>query len=193
MIIMNVLQETAKDRVSPEVLDSLLHRLATGDKTALEQLYRETRAAVYGFSLSITKNGADAEDVLQETYIKAWNAAGGYSAKGNPMAWLLTIAKNLSLMKLREHSRYQDLEPDEWDALAVPDTSSAAADRHLLSAAMIILSDEERQIILLHAVSGLKHREIASLLDLALPTVLSKYHRSLKKLRNYIEGADAND
>lgn len=53
-------------------------------------------------------------------------------------------------------------------------------------AALNILSDEERQIITLHSISGLKHREIADLLNLKLTTVLSKYHRGLKKLKDAI-------
>ena len=53
-----------------------------------------------------------------------------------------------------------------------------------------LLSDEERQIITLHAVSGLKHRQIAELLDIPLSTVLSKYNRAIKKLRNKIEGGN---
>ena len=51
--------------------------------------------------------------------------------------------------------------------------------------------DEERRIVLLHAVTGMKHREIAALLELTLPTVLSKYHRALKKMRSTLEGDDA--
>jgi len=140
------------------------------------------------------KNPADAEDILQETYLKIWANAGKYTAKGTPMAWIMTIAKNLALMKLREKKRHQDLEPEEWDmSFHIPDTSGTTEDRHLLEAALNILAEEERHIILLHAVSGLKHREIAELLDMALPTVLSKYHRALKKLRKYIEGVEAND
>ena len=52
-------------------------------------------------------------------------------------------------------------------------------------------TDEERRIVLLHAVTGLKHRELAALLELPLPTVLSKYHRALKKMRSFLEGDDA--
>ena len=175
-------------------LDELLHKLASGDKAAFEQLYNETKAAIYGFALSITKHPSDAEDILQETYLKVWANADKYTAKGTPMAWIMTIAKNLSLMKLREKKRYKDLEPEEWDmSFHIPDTAGNTEDRHLLETTLAILSDEERNIILLHAVSGLKHREIADLLDLALPTVLSKYHRALKKLRTYIEGVEAND
>ncbi len=171
--------------------DLIIRRMATGDKEALAELYSKTRAAVYGFSLSITKNEADSEDVLHETYIRAWNSAVSYVSKGNPMAWLLTIAKNLSLMKLREHKKIHDLEDDEWNKIAVSDSSSAIDDRHFLNDALSILSEEERQIIMLHAVAGIKHREISTLLDIPLATVLSKYHRSLKKLKTHMEGADA--
>ena len=184
--------QTAYDKNSH--LDEVLKRLAKGDKTALEELYHETKAAIYGFSLTITKNPADSEDVLQETYLKIWANADRYTAKGTPMSWILMIAKNLSLMKLREKKRHQDLEPEEWDMeFHIPDSAGNTEDRHLLEAALNLLTLEEREIILLHAVSGLKHREIAELLDMALATVLSKYHRALKKLRKYIEGVEAND
>lgn len=175
-------------------LEDILERVALGEKRALEELYHETRAVIYGFSLSITKNPSDSEDVLQESYLKIWANAKNYNAKGTPMAWILTITKNLSLMKLREKKRYQDLEPQEWDmSFHVDSETGTIEDRHLLEAALNLLNEEERQIILLHAVSGLKHREIAELLDMALATVLSKYHRGLKKLRKYLEGVDAND
>lgn len=175
-------------------LDEVLKRLARGDKTALEELYHETKTAIYGFSLTITKNPADSEDVLQETYLKIWANADRYTAKGTPMSWILMIAKNLSLMKLREKKRHQDLEPEEWDMeFHIPDSAGNVEDRQLLEAALNLLTLEEREIILLHAVSGLKHREIAELLDMPLATVLSKYHRGLKKLRKYVEGVEAND
>lgn len=194
MVLFALLEDAGVEVQSNTRLDQLIHQIAAGDKDALAELYHETRAAIYGFSLSILKHAADAEDVLQETYIKIWANAGNYSAKGTPMAWILTIAKNLCLMKLREKKRHQDLEPEEWDMnFHIPDTAGNTENRHLLVAALGILSEQEKQIIMLHAVAGLKHREIASLLGLALPTVLSKYHRALQKLRTYIEGGNAND
>lgn len=169
-------------------VDNLIKKIAEGDKSALSDLYAETRAAVYGFALTMTRNRDDAEDILQDTYIKIWQNAVNYQAQGTPMAWILAITKNLSLMKLREHRHKQDLAPEEWDTLFHDaDPSATIDDRHLLEAALTILSDEERKIVLLHAISGLKHREIAELLSMALATVLSKYHRGLKKLRNYLE------
>ena len=61
--------------------------------------------------------------------------------------------------------------------------------QHVLSR----LGEEERRIVLLHAVTGLKHREIAALLELPLPTVLSKYHRAIRKMRADLEGDNAHD
>ena len=60
-------------------------------------------------------------------------------------------------------------------------------DRNVLLACMEQLSDQERQIVILHAVSGFKHREIAALLELPLSTVLSKYNRALKRLRQHLQ------
>ena len=63
-------------------------------------------------------------------------------------------------------------------------------DRALLEQALGTLEEQARRIVLLHAVTGLKHREIAQLLELPLATVLSKYHRALKKLKAQLEGDD---
>lgn len=175
-------------------LDVLIHKIGDGQKDALARLYENTKASVYGFALSFLKNGADAEDILQETYLRIWENADSYKAKGTPMAWILTITKNLCLMKLREKKKHQDLEPEQWDMeFHIPDTAGNTEDRHLLEAALNILLEEERQIILLHAVSGLKFREISDLLGIGLSTVLSKYHRALKKMKKYIEGVEADD
>ncbi|MDR3729716.1 MAG: RNA polymerase sigma factor, partial [Oscillospiraceae bacterium] len=160
-----------------------------GDQEALAQLYHRTRTAVFGLALSYLKNRHDAEDVTQDTFVRAWENAPSYRPQGKPMAWLLTIARNLSLMKLREKDRTESLPEEDW-ALPGPDDALTTEDRTVLSAAMSVLEDEEQRIVLLHAVTGLKHREIAESLSLPLSTVLSKYHRALKKLRRKLEGGD---
>lgn len=158
---------------------------------ALSDLYGRTRVAVYGFSLSYLKNGHDAEDITQDTFVQIWNHSSHYVSQGKPMAWILTIARNLSLEKLRKQSRIQDLSDNQWESFSIENPAFTTEDRVVLHAAFYSLSEEEQRVLLLHAVAGLKHREIAQILDLALPTVLSKYHRALKKLRLILEGDDA--
>ena len=172
-------------------LERLLSGVAAGDREALAQLYSRTRTAVYGLALSYLKNAQDAQDITQDTFVQVWDTAHLYRSQGSPMGWLLTVARNLALMKLRQSARQTELSDQEWDA--IPDDSARLSpeDRQVLQTALAVLSDEERQVVLLHAVTGLKHREIAALLELPLATVLSKYHRALKKLRVQLKGDDA--
>ena len=172
-------------------LEDCIARIAGGDKDALADLYNRTRPAVYGFALSIVKNAHDAEDILHDACLQVWNAAGGYRRQGKPMAWLLTVARNLALMRLRERGKTQELTDEEWSALPARAPDVTTEDRHVLRAALSVLSEQERQVVMLHAVTGLKHREIAQLLELPLATVLSKYRRALKKLNLLLEGDDA--
>lgn len=167
--------------------EQLLQKLAQGDREALAQLYAQTKGAVYGFALSILKSGHAAEDVMQDTYVRVYNAAAGYRAQGKPLAWILTIARNLALAKLREDKKEAPLR--EWAPPGEESGSFAgqSADRMALHAALTILSDEERQIVILHSLTGMKHREIAAIIGIPLPTTLSKYRRALFKLKKYLQ------
>ena len=177
--------------VQPDVLEGLMAGVAAGDQEALGQLYHHARTAVFGLALSILRHGHDAEDVTQDTFVRAWEKAEQYRPQGTPMAWLLAIARNLALMKLRERARTQDLPPEDWESFSIDSHDVTTEDRTVLTAALSTLSDEERQIIMLHVTAGLKHREIAQLLELPLSTVLSKYRRALSKLKQKLEGDDA--
>lgn len=168
---------------SAQALDRCIASAAQGGREGLAELYRLTHATVYGFALSIVKNAQDAEDVLQDVYLQVWQSAGSYRSQGKPMAWLLTIARNLALSRLRERSRTVSLPPEDWRARFAQVPAVTQEDRLALEALLEALSDQERQVVALHAVAGLKHREIAQLLSLPLSTVLSRYHRALKKLK----------
>ena len=106
------------------------------------------------------------------------------------MGWLLTVCRNLALMKLRQGARHADLEEEEWDAIPAQQEGLSVEERELLQTALGQLEEQERRIVILHAVTGLKHREISALLELPLATVLSKYHRALKKMRVFLKGDD---
>ena len=172
-------------------LQQLLICIAGGEREALAELYQRTRSAVYGLALSYLKNAQDAQDLTQDVYVQVWDRAEQYRLTGSPMGWLLAVCRNLCLMRLRREERHAALSKEEWDAIPARECGLDADERALLQGALASLTDEERRIVLLHAVTGLKHREIAALLELPLPTVLSKYHRALKKMRIFLEGDDA--
>ena len=175
-----------RETTDPAVLDQYIRQIADGDTRALESLYHETSASVYAYAVSVLKNTHDAEDVLHDCYLAVHSAAAAYSSSGKPMAWLITIAKNLCFMKLRERKKQADTEDDEFfiNEQYNADSALTPEDAFILNECMNELSDDERQIVVLHVVSGFKHREIAAFMDMALPTVLSKYHRALKKLKH---------
>lgn len=168
--------------------DRLILSIADGDMDALHKLYEQASSGVYGFALSITKNIHDAEDILQETFLSVYNKASDYKPQGKPMAWILTIAKNAALTKLRNANRTDEL--DDTHTLIEAQLSVTLNTEHRLIIERIfgVLDDREKQIVMLHAVSGLKHREIAALLDLPTGTVLSKYNRAIKKLKLMLKG-----
>ena len=162
-------------------------QLAGGDGNALEPLYELTHTGVYAFALSITRNIHDAEDVVQETFLRICDAAPRYRANGNPLPWIMTIAKNLSLMKLREYGRQDMLPYEDWEKLTAALPRVTSEDQLVLYAALYRLSAAERQLIALHVVGGFLHRECAEMLHLPLSTVLSRYNRAMRKLQHALE------
>ena len=102
------------------------------------------------------------------------------------MAWILTIVRNLCLNRIRAGKVCEEL-PEYDDLAGSSNDSDRVLDRMVLETAMSILDAEERQIVILHAMTGFKHREIAEILDLPTGTVLSKYNRAMKKMRKEME------
>lgn len=154
-----------------------------GGAAPLADIYKATSAAVYSFALSLTKNQQDAEDVLHDCYLNLYSAASSYRPNGKPLAWLLTITKNLCLMKKRVQKRTQTLPDEDWSRLFSDDyLPEREDDRIMLAGCLGQLSDDERQIVILHSISGFKHRETAELLSMPLATVISKYNRAIKKM-----------
>jgi len=164
-------------------IDEMLAAIAEGNTEALAQLYHRASASVYAFALSILKNTTDAEDVLHDCFVRIFTSAGSYRSKGKPMAWILTITRNLCMKRFQEQQRTSELKHQDWNSFAANDPTASNDDRILIRECMLSLNDEERQIVILHAVAGLKHRQISQLLEMPLSTVISKYNRSIKKLK----------
>ena len=169
--------------------EKILSEIAAGSAAAFKELYALTSDTVYGFALSILKNSHDAEDIMQETYVKIYKSADTYQKQGKPMAWILTIVRNLCYNRIRDTKQHEDI---------ADYTHSISGNEHenginaiILEDAMNVLNEEERQIVMLHSMTGMKHREVAQIVDMPVSTVLSKYNRSLKKLKQALEIREA--
>lgn len=167
--------------------ETLFYKISVGEKTAFCRLYELASNSVFAYALSLLHNQEDAEDVMQETFLKIRAAAHLYEPMGKPMAWILTIARNICMMKFRKQRHYSVIPFEEITKSLDCSQIKDREDRMVLETAFQVLSREECQIIVLHTVSGLKHREISEVLQIPLSTVLSKYNRGIKKLRKQLE------
>lgn len=166
--------------------DELLIRIAEGDMEAFRNLYELTDKAVYGFALSILKNHHDAEDVMQDAYLRIRAAAHLYRPNGKPMAWIFTIVRNMVFMRIRSSKRFELSDYNEIENDIKFSNIMNNEDRLVLETAFKVLGEDERNIVMLHAITGLRHREIADIVEMPLATVLSKYNRALKKMKKFL-------
>ncbi len=170
-------------------LEALLAEMAAdaSNQAVMAELYELIRVPVYSYALSLVKNPYDAEDILHDTLISIHDAAGHYRADGKPMAWIITIAKNHGYGRLRRQKHMADVPEEMWDSYLEGNDRVSVDDRILLDQCLNVLSATERQIVVMHAVTGMKHRQIAAVLELPLSTVLSKYNRALRKIRKNMQ------
>ena len=186
-------QELKKTSANSQIDENWFEAIATGDDNALTKLYYASYKQLYGFLLSLTKNKEDAEDLLQDTYIKIRNGSQLYKKQGTPMTWMCAIAKNQYLDFVRKYGKNRSVDFGEVENYISEgmeesrDDTKKVENKMLLETAFGILGEEEITIVVLHMINGLKHREIAELTGLTLSTVLSKYNRSLKKMKSIIE------
>jgi RNA polymerase sigma-70 factor (ECF subfamily) len=183
-----VVYETPVQQVGIQLDESLFPRIALEDKAAFCALYEACSSAVFAYALSILRNRADAEDAMQDTFLKIRSAAHLYKPQGKPMAWVFTITRNICLMMYRKKAHVIQMNDEDREPDLGLDQIENVEDRLTLEKAFSVLQEDTCQIIMLHAVSGMKHREIAGLLNMPLSTVLSKYNRGIKKLRKELEG-----
>lgn len=173
-----------------KIYDEYLRRMQRGDRDAFQSFYEAEARAVYAYALSILQNPQDAEEAMQDTFLTVWDRCGDYTSSGKPTAWLFTIARNRCYAFLRRRALHPavsleslDMEDPSWQPYSEDMAGEWPVEREALMKALSALTDQERRLIYLHVIASMKHREIAAVLNLPLSTVLSRYHRAIKKLR----------
>lgn len=148
---------------------------------------------LYSYALILTQNHAEAEDLVQETYLRAITAMERLRPDSNVKAWLFTILRNVWLNQLRKRRNGPQMVQPELESSAVDNMSDPGKDSYEIyaskmeqrrvRAAMQELSPESREIILLREFEELSYQEIASLLQCPPGTVMSRLARARSKLR----------
>jgi len=196
--------------------EELMRRVAAGSQDALAVLYDRHASSIYRVALTVNRDHGVAEEVVQETFLALWNRAELFDPRlGSLPAWLVAIARNRALDRVRATARrvpassFSSLTADQPDpgstvdwlvatgalvGAGAPDlgpelavaTGETNAD---IVTALTVLSDAEREAILLAYRDGLSQSEIAAHLGVPLGTVKTRSRRALRRLRAALEGA----
>ena len=185
-----------------QALAGLLARVALGDRAAFSEVYRTTRAHLFGIILRINTDRGQSEDVLQEVFVNVWRAAGSFDAtRSPPLAWLASVARHRAIDSLRRRQAQPDTVStsgtgdDEDDLLSrLPSDEAGPAERtgegrraRDVGDCMKTLANVQRQSLALAFYQGLSHAEVADHLGQPLGTVKSWVRRGLLALRECLE------
>ena len=162
-----------------------------GDKAAFDELYAAFAPWLYGVCLRYTRCASDAQDVLQETFVKVFQSKNQVDPEKDIAPWIKTIAIRVALNYIRDQYKYQlqgeeDFRDDAADEMD-NDYSSLQEKRELLLKALQQLPDGYRMVFSLYAVDNLTHKEIAVHLGITEGTSKSQYAKAKKKLKQILE------
>jgi RNA polymerase sigma factor (sigma-70 family) len=166
--------------------ETLLAAMGAGDADAAAVFVRRFQSRVYGLALTMLRDPDVAEDVAQDTFVRAWRHATTYDARrGRVPTWLLTIARNAALDRARSRP-VTPVDPDVVTAeldRAAPNDGLDVADRDYLRSAIAELPDDQRRALVLAMYAGRTAREIAELEGVPLGTVKTRIRAAMGKLR----------
>jgi len=164
----------------------LVRRIRDGDRTAFSLLVERYQKTAYFVALSVTGKHEDAEDAAQESFMAALQKLDECRKPERFKSWFLTIVRNRSKNLVRRESLRSmgEVPPGTRSPDPTPDRMAETSNlREALDAALETLTEEQRQVVILHEIEGWKHREIAKMLSMPAGTIRSHLHFARKKLR----------
>lgn len=180
---------------SPE---ELLTNVATGCKESFSALYKAFSSALFGICYGVTKNHAEAQEVLQEAFLAIWKKADQYDPKlGKASTWIIQLTRNQAIDRLRKRQR-RDAGQDRLENEPQPEPEDSDPSGSLISKetaqkvknALKTLPDDQKQALQLAFYEGLSQTQIAERLDEPLGTIKSRIRRAMERVRIVIGDID---
>jgi len=194
------------EKQSTETSDlDLVKRFKKGSIDAFEELIKRYESKIFNLAMRFTRNQEDAEEVLQDVFTTIYRKMGSFEGKSAFSSWLYRIIVNAAFMKLRKRKQdhtvsVEDLAPQVKQSVMDQDNlMNLRSDnmtfgrelREVLEAAIGKLPGQYRAVFILRDVDGLSNQEVGEILDLSIPAVKSRLHRSRlmlrRRLRKYYE------
>ena len=175
----------------------LVARAREGDAAAFDELMREHHGRIYALLYNMTSNKEDAEDLLQEVFLKAWQALPKFKGQSSFYTWVYRIGVNRAINYVRKRKRRRGLSLDdvdlgmERDPALVEMASSSTPVRETrlkeiqekLNEALQVLSEKHRAVVIMHDIEGMPHNRIAEILDCSAGTVRSRLFYARQQLQ----------
>jgi RNA polymerase sigma factor (sigma-70 family) len=179
---------------------TLVRDAKSGDLEAYDQLVRRYRERIYATIYHMTANHEDANDLAQESFIKAFQALKSFKGGSSFYTWLYRIAvnKTINFLKQRKNRVQMSLNDLDFNAEHNPDLVALISDKtprreadlrelqEKLNAALLKLSEPHRLVVVLHDVQGLSHDEIAKVMDCNIGTVRSRLFYARQQLQAWL-------
>jgi RNA polymerase sigma-70 factor (ECF subfamily) len=171
----------------PTSIETLLLRVAAGDRAAFRDLYAATAPRLFAICVALLRERAQAEDALQEAFIRIWDRANSFEPeKGAALAWMTVVTRRVALNELRRRGNAYKSLNDEGEALLdiaanLPEQDPIGKGR--LMNCLERLDPDKRRYVLLAYVHGYSHEELARRFEQPLGTMKSTLFRALADLR----------
>ena len=177
---------------TPQDITKLIIRVSMKDRAAFDTLYRQTSAKLFGVCLRVLSNRPEAEEALQEVYVKIWNKADRFAISDlSPISWLVAVARNHSIDRLRQRRRpTADIDEAVDIADTAPDPESlvvASGEVGQLNNCLQELDDDRAAAVRGAYLAGDSYAELAERHGVPLNTMRTWLRRSLLKLRECLE------
>ena len=178
----------------------LVRRSLRGDLAAYDELVRRYQERIYATIYHMTSNHEDANDLAQDTFIKAFQALKSFKGGSSFYTWIYRIAvnKTINFLKQRKNRAHMSLNDLDFNAEHDPDLVALVSDKtprreanlnelqEKLNEAMLKLSEPHRLVVALHDVQGLAHDEIAEIMDCNIGTVRSRLFYARQQLQGFL-------
>lgn len=165
-------------------LDDLVHRSKAGESRAFGLLYEQTVDRVYSICIRMSGNASDAEDLVQEVYVRCWEKLALFHGDSRFTTWLHRLTINHALNRLGKLNRIASFERsvDNFEAMGRTCDNGLVDLRLDLESALSTISSRARKTLMLKYVGGYMYKEIAEMEDLAIGTLKAQVHRASKQV-----------